>query len=219
VFVEKLGGDSNAEMALSLLSESSCELNVSRLNEESTGLAIIMLDKHGENSIVVCPGANQLWTETDEDIKGFLEGAEIVVLQLEIPIDFVKRVLIIARKMKVKTVFNPSPVCEEILEFLPYVDLLLVNKSEAEYFTGMEAQATADYKERIESLGVSEAVVTLGAGDTYAGALVARLSQGYGLESSAEYAGYASATAVYRLGAQPSIPVQAEVGLMIARNP
>jgi ribokinase len=241
-FIGKLGDDHNAEIALTLLSKSSCKMQTSRIVDTATGLAIILLDANGENSIVVSPGANYSWSETDEEITRILDGTQILVLQLEIPIDTVKRFLKIAREKGIRTVLNPSPVTPEIRDALPLVDLLLVNKTEAEYFTGMEADNSVEYRDCIRSLGVAAAVVTLGsegalvfeqnkvssvsarqanvvdttaAGDTYTGALVSRLSKGYDLPAAAEFASYASAIAVSRMGAQPSIPTQNEVDSLI----
>jgi ribokinase len=237
-FVGKLGSDANADMALSLLSGSACKLDVTRLKNTNCGLAIILLDDQGENSIIVSPGANHVWNETDLEIVGILEHTKILVLQLEIPTDVVKRFITIAKSMNIKVVLNPSPINAEIVEFLPLIDLLLMNKTEAEYFTGETPQGTPEYAKCIRALGAAESVVTLGAdgalifqrykishieaqsanvvdttaaGDTYAGALVARTYRGDSLPSAARYASYAAGIAVSRMGAQPSIPLASEV--------
>lgn len=244
--IGKSGDDANADMALSLLSESGCQLNVGRLQGVGTGLAIIMLDESGENSIVVSPGANHLWPETDEQIADMLEGTTIVVLQLEIPVDVVKRVLTIANSMGIKTVLNPSPVNAQIKEVLPLVDVLLMNETEAQQFTAQPATNTEDYAQTIRSLGAGDTVVTLGpegaliiardsiehvpaqtvkvvdttaAGDTYTGALVSRMFAGDSLLSAAKYASHAAALAVGTLGAQPSIPYHKDVELVINNHP
>jgi ribokinase len=241
-FIGKLGNDSNAELALSLLSKSRCELKVTRLETAATGLAVILLDDSGENSIVVSSGANALWHETDEQIAQMLSDTTILVLQLEIPIDIVKRFLTIAKNMNIKTVLNPSPVSADIKDALPLVDLLLMNRTEAEYFIGESIKETSDCAQKIRSLGAGEAIVTSGAqgalifqsasfvkipavevnvtdttaaGDTYTGALVAKLSKGEDLPSAARFASYASAIAVSKMGAQPSIPDCGDVELMM----
>ncbi len=238
VFVGKVGKDSNAELALAILSDSSCRVQVSRVDKASTGLAVIMLDDAGENSIVVSPGANHSWNESDEEVEKILEGTQIVILQLEIPVDVVIRFLRVAKSMGIKTVLNPSPVHDKIRDALPLVDLLLMNKTEAEYFTGAEPNNSCEFGKRVQSLGINEAIVTLGSegslifaaneithvpayeaemvdttasGDTYTGALVARLSKGDSLKDAAKYASLASSIAVGRMGAQPSIPVSHEV--------
>lgn len=242
-FIGKVGDDDNADVALSYLTSSNLKLDVDRLPGADTGMAIVMLDGKGNNSIVVSQGANTVWTETDEDIERHLNDIEMLVVQLETPVPIVKRFLQISKRKGIKTVLNPSPVTPEISDLLPFVDILVMNESEAEYIAGQRVQCTEDFQEKIKLLGVGEVIVTLGskgsfvfqsndithiqayktnvvdttaAGDTFTGALVSRLYQKDDFLTAADYASCAAAIAVSRIGAQSSIPTAEEVAEAMA---
>ena len=100
----------------------------------STGCAMILVDKGGENSIVVAPGANQKLTPADIDAAaGLIRGAEVVMMQLEIPLATVRHALGMCRQLGVTTILDPAPVPSRGLpRGLYQVDLLVPNQTEAE---------------------------------------------------------------------------------------
>ncbi|RHW42591.1 ribokinase [Neobacillus notoginsengisoli] len=199
--------------------------------EVSTGIASITLSG-GDNSIIVVPGAN--YHVTPEFVAGHEEliaASDIILLQLEIPMESVEMASSIAKKYNVKVILNPAP-------FQPIPDRLLEN---ADYFTPNEHEQklllSHDWsEEKRESFlrkcivtqgekGVSifsgtqidipgykvKAIDTTGAGDTFNGALAYSLSEGMGLSEACRFANAAAALSVTKLGAQGGMPTKFEV--------
>lgn len=100
----------------------------------SSGCAMILVDKRGENSIVVAPGANHKLTPADVDAAQNLIGsASVVVFQLEIPLETVRHAVDLCRKLGAYTILDPAPAPERKLPRDLYsVDILTPNQSEAE---------------------------------------------------------------------------------------
>jgi len=100
----------------------------------SSGVAMILVDRKGENSIIVAPGANARLTPKDIDVAAdVIRGASAVVMQLEIPADTVRHALAVCRRHGVYTILDPAPVPPKGLprEMLA-VDVLTPNQGEAE---------------------------------------------------------------------------------------
>jgi ribokinase len=100
----------------------------------STGCALILVDKAGENSIVLSPGANARLTVDDVDAAAdLIAGASVVVLQLEVPAETVARAVAVARRSGAKVLLDPAPVPANGLPRALYgVDVLTPNQTEAE---------------------------------------------------------------------------------------
>jgi ribokinase len=100
----------------------------------ASGVAFILVDKKGENTIVVAPGANSKLTPKDVDrAEGLIAEASAVVLQLEIPLETVAHVIALCQRLGVFTILDPAPVPPGGLPRALYgVDLLTPNQSEAE---------------------------------------------------------------------------------------
>lgn len=105
-----------------------------------TGVAMIVVNRRGENAIVVAPGANasvspdDLYCRTD-----LFERAEIVMLQLELPLPTVRAAIGLARQHGAKVILDPAPVPRSFPDELYDVDLLTPNTTEAEQLTGQQA--------------------------------------------------------------------------------
>jgi ribokinase len=99
-----------------------------------SGVAMILVDRRGENSIVVAPGANAKLTPADIDAaEGVLRKASAVVLQLEIPLETVRHAIATCQRLGVFTILDPAPVPPKGLPRALYgVDVLLPNRVEAE---------------------------------------------------------------------------------------
>lgn len=100
----------------------------------SSGCALILVDKAGENSIVVSPGANAKLTHEDVDAAADrIEDAAVVVLQLEVPTSTVAHAVAVCRRLGVRVVLDPAPVPAKGLPRALYqVDVLTPNQTEAE---------------------------------------------------------------------------------------
>ncbi|MEV4813115.1 ribokinase [Micromonospora avicenniae] len=131
--------------------------------EVATGVALIVVDPHGENMITISPGANA--TLTAPDLRAQLDGAHALLLQLEVPVDACRAAADAARCAGVPVVLNAAPLpdhpADDLTELIRGSDVLVVNETEA---AGLApGAASADDAARIlRDLGVPEVVVTLG---------------------------------------------------------
>ncbi|NLJ86818.1 MAG: ribokinase [Firmicutes bacterium] len=118
---------------------------VGRTPEAGTGVAIILVDADGENSIVVVPGANNCVSLKDvEAARTVLESASIVLLQLEIPLETVAAVIGIARGAGVPVILDPGPARPLGRELLTQVDIITPNEHEAQILAGKEIHSIDD---------------------------------------------------------------------------
>lgn len=205
--------------------------------ETPTGMAFILLDAAGHNSIVVQPGSNLCLSVSE--LIGILESSpevETLVVQMEIPTDVIEAVLIEGKRLGKKVVLNPSPYQPLAPELLAGLDTLILNEVEAEQMTGV-TEATAQI-EALKNMGIRQVILTMGgegvyynegqsvvhqpafpavvvdttgAGDTFLGTYVSQIQQGKELRKAVELAAKAGAKAVSKLGAKPSIPFLEEI--------
>ncbi len=207
-----------------------------------TGVAYIYVDQKGENTIVLASGANALLSP--EDIRGmehFIDEADIVLIQLEIPFETVTYAIEAASRKGKTIVLNPAPVREGLEAVYEKVDILTPNEGELAALTGMDTDTVEGAEAAAKALiqkGVRTVIVTLGdkgallvqrgktkhfparkvkavdttaAGDAFCAAMCVALSEGKDIEEAINFANAASAISVTRKGAQPSIPSRREV--------
>ncbi len=137
----RVGGDDFGERLLNGLRQHEVKLDFVTVTEGvSSGIAMILVDKKGENSIVVAPGANAKLTERDVDAaQDIIRQASCVVMQLEIPLATVKHAIAMCQRFGVYTILDPAPVPARGLPRAFYgVDLLTPNQTEAELLLGVE---------------------------------------------------------------------------------
>jgi ribokinase len=132
-----------------------------------SGMAFITVDRHGENTIVIYSGSNGRLSPDDvETAHGVMEKAGVVVAQLEIPLETVRKAAEAARGMGVPFILNPAPApSRDIGDILANVDLLCPNASEASALTGMKIDGIDGAKEagrKLMRLGIGTVVLTLG---------------------------------------------------------
>ncbi len=210
--------------------------------ENATGVALILVDEAGENCISVAPGANFALTPADVDAAAdVIRKADVVLLQLEIPMPVVEHVAALAAEAGVPVILDPAPAAALPDGLLPNVSVLTPNESEAERLTGIavtdEASARRAAARLLES-GARQVIVTLGtkgallvgpetdalipsyevqavdstaAGDAFNGGLAAALAAGDVLEDAVRQATMVGALSVTRMGAQPSLPTAEEL--------
>ncbi len=147
--------------------------HVEAIANTSTGVAPILVDDTGQNSILVVKGANDLLMPGDVDRAAeALSQADCIVLQLEIPLETVYHTIELARSHGIRCILNPAPGQPLDLARIASVDYLIPNESEAEEIGGMAVQSSGDAAACAAGLldrGIQRVVITLGA----QGALVA----------------------------------------------
>ena len=132
----------------------------------STGVALITVDRSGENSIVVAPGANYEIEKKDIDkAKKLIEYSKIVITQLEIPIEIVEHTLSKAKENGKYTILNPAPAQVLDRDIIKNIDLLTPNETELEILSGINIKNEEDIRkaaQKLIDLGIKELIITLG---------------------------------------------------------
>jgi ribokinase len=207
----------------------------------SSGTALIVVNKDGENSIVVAPGANANLLPADIDKVKVIAAAEILLLQLEIPLETISAVVKMATANHQKVIINPAPAQKLSDELLNGLFLITPNETEASLLTDIivEDEATASRAARVFlNKGVKNVIITLGkngayfqnehlkfkidaravkaldttaAGDTFSGALAVAITERMSWKQAIKFAVNAATISVTRMGAQTSIPYRSEI--------
>lgn len=214
----------------------------------STGTALIMVNKEGENCIGVAPGANGALSASYIDrALAAIQEADWILVQFEIPMETIYYIIEQADKLGKNVLVNPAPAAYLQEEVLRKIHLLVLNETEAEVLTGLtvtdgnEHQITHSLLQKgvknvILTLGTKgafianqdfqyhiaaypvQAVDTTAAGDIFCGTLAAALARGQSLVEAAQFASAAAAISVTRHGAQPSAPMKKEVEEFMVEN-
>ena len=215
---------------------------VLRDTEVGTGVASILIDADGDNSIVLVPRANMcLSVEDIERASESIAAADVLLLQLEVPIAASQRAAEIAQSNDTTVVLNPAPAQELSDNFLAQVDILVPNEVEAGSLSGVRVSTATDAERAAKVLldkGLSAVILTLGergallltpdltqrvpayavdvvdttaAGDAFCGALATGLARGENLVGAVGFANTVGALAVTVLGAAPSMPTAGQV--------
>lgn len=141
--------------------------HVLRDPEAPSGIAMIILDSRGENSIVVAAGANgRVSMEDVNAARDLIASARYVILQFEIPLPVVREAINLARQLGVYVILNAAPAYPVGYDFLRGVDCLVANESEARALTGIEIsdlQAAEKAGRKLLEAGVPVVIITLGA--------------------------------------------------------
>ncbi len=136
--------------------------------DAATGVAMIVVDSEGENAIVVASGANYRVTPDDNIYPNaeLFEQADVVVLQLELPLPTVRSAIELSRRHGCKVILDPAPAPKKMPDELCLVDILSPNVTEAELITGTKAGLEARIDKQVASdliaRGARAAVLKLG---------------------------------------------------------
>jgi ribokinase len=210
--------------------------------DRPSGVALIIVGSDGENSIAVAPGANAALTAADvRKAKGSIISADIVLMQLESPLEAVEEAAGLASSAGVPIVLNPAPARAIGDDLLKRLTFLTPNETEAEILTGITLIKNTDLAKAADALlakGLGAVLITLGpkgvyvatrakkemvpafkvnavdttaAGDAFNGALAVALAEKKPLFEAARFANAAAALATTRMGAQPSLADRAEI--------
>ncbi|MGG7453008.1 ribokinase [Plantibacter auratus] len=248
--VGAVGDDAHGSLLLESLSSSGVDVSrIARRDDVATGTAVITVDDAGENTIIVSPGANGTLTpDRISEAWTALDGAGVVCLCLEVPIDTVVETARRGAAAGALVLLNLSPYGPVPEELLQATGVLLVNEHEAADLAGVdpeeagwEATATA-----LRSHGIRRAVVTTGAagsvvidgeadpasvpsptvdavdttgcGDAFMGALALRLAAGDELVDAARFASTVGSYAATGAGAQASYPDQEQLAAFLEQR-
>ncbi|PWJ52727.1 ribokinase [Quadrisphaera granulorum] len=199
-------------------------VDVAALREASgvaTGTAVICVDARGENTIVVAPGANHRVTRDDLAALDGLAPGDVLLAQLELPLDVVAEGVRRAVARGARVVLNLAPFAQLPADVLALADPVVVNEHEAELLHEQLGDDDAAPPSLLVTLGaagsrwgelevpgqpVAHVVDTTGAGDSFCGVLAARLAAGDDRRAAVEAATAAAALTVQHDGAQPPAP-------------
>lgn len=235
-FLGAVGEDDFGNEMRRTLAEAGVDVTNLRTAPGSSGIAQIVVDGTGGNSIIVVPGANgTVTTPTAAEIE-VISRSEVLLLQLELPIEAVTAAARAARAAGTTVVLTPAPVQPLPAELLEAVDILVANEHEAVAITGQ-----TDHERALEELRrtVGWVIITLGsrgaltssgdglatlveaprvnavdttaAGDTFVGALAAARVEGQPADRAVRFATAAAGLSVQRAGASSSMPTRAEI--------
>lgn len=237
--VGAVGHDAFAKEALALLKAGGVDLSQVTETGAATGVAVILVGGDAENVIAVVPGANGLVGA--DVLDEALAGAKVALFQHEIPLPTVAAGLIRARALGCISILNTAPFQADAAHFVSEADYLVANETEFDLYATelglsgrtreerMAAYAAKTGRTVIVTLG-SDGVVahgphghvradalpikpvdTVGAGDTFCGYLGDSLARGMPLDKALRRAAVAGSLACLKPGAQPAIPMAAEV--------
>ena len=230
-----VGQDAAGDVLTAALAAEGVDISLVGRLPMPSGQALIQVNAHGENAIIVFGGANQAVTKAqiDEVFSHFAPG-DLLVLQNEV--SNMPEIVRCAHARGMKIALNPSPITPAIAEIpVELCDILFVNEIEAGQFCGVERASLAQLAERFPnamlvytmgSRGAAvyaegktyeqpafrvKAVDTTGAGDTFTGYFLAAICEGKTIPEALLLATKASAISVTRPGASVSVPLRAEV--------
>ncbi len=237
-----VGEDEFGAKLLASLGENQVNIGaVKMVKGVSTGVALIVIANR-DNQIIVVPGANLLCLADDLDQhESFIQQADVVLLQLEIPLETVCAAAEIAKRHGKKVILNPAPARELPRDLLKHVDVITPNRSELGLLTGYPIKDNELEKamQSLLDLGPQTVITTLGskgaaylarggdlqmvpsykvpvvdstgAGDAFNAGVAYALSSGMELKDAVLFASKVSALAVTKLGAQAGMPSREEV--------
>ena len=171
-FVGKIGDDIFGKQAVQQLEDEGINVDFVAVDPENpSGVALITVDKKGENSIVVAPGSNGTLSSADFDkALAELDDSEFVLMQLEIPIPTVEHIARMAAKKQKKVVLNPAPAAVLTDELLQNLYIITPNETEAELLTGIKVsdeQSALKAALVLNEKGVELVIITMGSAGAF----------------------------------------------------
>lgn len=222
---------------------------IATIPQEMTGIAMIQVADSGENSIVIAAGANaHLDNAMVEQHQALIEQSDMLLIQLETPVQAVEKAAFFAKQAHKTVVLNPAPAQPLSDSLLALIDIITPNETEAELLTGVRVvdEASAQQAAQVfHQKGIRTVLITLGAkgvylsqleqakivagfrvnavdttaaGDTFNGAFITALLEGKTEQEAIMFAHAAAAISVTRAGAQPSIPSRKEALDFLAKH-
>lgn len=247
-FIAGIGDDEFGRQSRELLAAEKIDLSHLAVKKgEKSGIALIMVDRHGENIISVAPGANALLESSDliHAAPAFL-GTQLLIMQLEIPLETVEWAANYAKKLSCPLLLNPAPMPAGGLsdKLLAMVDILTPNEGElralvpnaasleaaaAEVLArgpkllvvtrGADGVTVFSAEENFSQSAFSIQVVdTVGAGDCFSATLGVAWAEGQPLKKAVRFATAAAALSTTVAGAQPAMPEREIIERLLAEK-
>ena len=245
-FMAKVGNDHFGSRSIEQYKAEGIDVEHILIDSElPSGVALIMVDANGENCIAVASGANAMLRVEDIDrAMGMIERGDIVLMQLETPLDTVEYVARIAHERGKRVILNPAPAQHLPDTLLKNLYMIIANETETELITGVritDMESICRAADVMSERGVQNVVITLGskgafikengayhkvpaikvkavdataAGDTFCGALCVALAEKKGILEAVEFANKCASVTVTRMGAQSSLPYRSEIDKM-----
>jgi ribokinase len=241
-FVARLGSDRLGQEAIDAYRQEGIDTRYIQQDPlAASGVALILVNHRGENMIAVAPGANHCLSPRDvRAAEPAVQEADILLLQLEIPLETVQEAVALAKRHSVRVILNPAPAAPVSLDILRSISVLTPNETELALLLGEGAPLDPESAAGrfYQQTGLASLVVTLGSqgallvsesevdripafpvkpvdttacGDAFNAALAVRLGEGASLRDAVRYANGAGALAATRAGAQPSLATRAEL--------
>ncbi|MBP1924475.1 ribokinase [Sedimentibacter acidaminivorans] len=226
-----VGSDGNGDFSIQNLKEMNVDITcIEKINSVPTGVANIVVAE-GDNSIIVVPGSNyKLTKEIINKNKYVIQDADIVLIQLEIPVEVVEYTVELCKKYNIKVMLNPAPALKLSDNLIQNSTYITPNEHELKIIFGKDNSENTDdilrqYPNKLivtmGSKGVKyfdgeeiriipaykvDILDTTGAGDTFNGGLASALVRGENLEEAIKFANKAAALSITKLGAQSGMP-------------
>ncbi|MFO7657142.1 MAG: ribokinase [Bacteroidales bacterium] len=249
-FVARVGNDMFGERAIKSFKEEGVNTdNVIKDNDLPSGVAEIFVDENGHNLIAVASGANMNLSVYDIiNAKQAILNADIVLMQLEVPLKTLEYAAKLAFDNGKRVILNPAPGQQLSIGFLKYISILTPNETEAETLTGIRVEdedSAEDAGKILISKGVNKVIITLGskgamvldssgselvagfkinpvdtiaAGDIFNGALAVAIAENKNIFEAVKFANAAAALSVAKIGAQSSAPRREEIFKFMNEN-
>lgn len=200
----------------------------------TTGTASIVVSNH-DNQIIIVPGANNYVTANYvESKRDIIASSDVLILQLEIPLEGVQKAVEIAKENNVQIILNPAPIRQLPRELVMQVDYLTPNEHEHKMLMvdhpkgllekiiltkGSDGVSFFDEETEQNLPAYAVKVVdTTGAGDSFNGGFAVALSEGATLEEACAFGNAVGALATTKLGAQTGMPTRKEVEMFIQQS-
>jgi ribokinase len=248
-FIARVGDDMFGESAVQGFRKDGISVEfVTKDIDAPSGVAEIFVAEDGENSIAVASGANARLSPSDVmNAKEAIIGSDVLIMQLETPLETVQAAAQIASQNGVMVILNPAPAQPLEDSLYQNCSILTPNESEAEILSGIPVNDEKDAERAARALlakGVTTVIVTLGskgallvtddvcelvpgyrveavdataAGDVFNGALAVALAEKKSLQDALCFANAAAAISVTKLGAQPSAPQREEIEKLLEK--
>ena len=241
IFVGALGLDENGDVLAEVTDSTGIDGHLVRRNDSDTGQAFIVVDRGAENRIIVASGANAAMTKLTAAERFAVESADVLLMQLELPLSIVREAAAVAREAGCRVMLNAAPAAALDDDLVQLLDYLIVNEHEACLIAGLDdlEQASLSLAARVDRLVVTlggdgsalydggkavgtvrpphvTPVDTTGAGDTFSGSFAAAISEGRDLLAAARFATAAAALSVQTVGAVPSVPHRGAIDRVLA---